>query len=128
MKILVFAAMLVSLLLGGCSAPPDEARLEPQRWGKVIFEVESRPAPVRVGMNEFLVIATEERGRPVHDLIVSMRASDEQKWHQAIQDGLSGVYRRAIRVPSDARALTLLVQRKRSDEETELVFPFELKR
>ena len=128
MRILIVIATLVSLLVGGCSAPPEEARLEPQKWGNVIFEVESRPAPVRVGMNEFLVIATEERGRPVHDLIVSMRASGEQKWHQAIQDGLSGVYRRAIRVPSNAHALTLLVQRKRSDEEIELVFPFALQR
>ncbi len=112
------------LLLAACSAPPEGARLEPQKWGNVIIEVESRPAPPRAGMNEFLVLATEERGRPVGNLMVSLRADEKQPWRQAIQDGLSGVYRRAIKVPVGGEGLHVQIRRKRSDEQIELFFPF----
>ncbi len=119
-------AILVGLLLAGCGAPPEGTRLPPQKWDNVIFELESRPMPVRVGMNELLVLATEERGRPVGDLLIDVRASEELAWRQTIQDGLSGVYRRAIRVPPGATGISLRIKRKMSDEQVELFFPIEL--
>lgn len=117
-----FAALL-GLILTGCSAPEGGYSIPAQTWEDVVLEIQSRPTPVEPGMNEFLVIATLERGKPVHDLIVSLRASDGQGWQQAIQDGHSGVYRRAVNVPEGQHELQLKVRRKKSDEESQLNFP-----
>ncbi len=100
MRILIVA--LAALLLAACSAPEGGYQIPAQKWEDVVIKVESQPAPVVAGMNEFLVLATLERGKPVHDLIVSLRSGEEQPWHQAIQDGHSGVYRKAIDVPAGA--------------------------
>ncbi len=123
----VFAALVViGLFLGGCGAPPEGTRLPAQKWDNIIFELESRPMPVQVGMNELLILATEPSGRPVHNLLIDVRASESLAWRQTIQDGLSGVYRRAINVPSEATEISLRIKRKRSDEQVELHFPIEL--
>ncbi|HGX92748.1 MAG TPA: hypothetical protein ENK35_05475 [Candidatus Tenderia sp.] len=119
-------AALVGLLLTACGAPPEGTRLPAQKWDDVIFELESRPMPVQVGMNELLVLATEERGRPVHNLLIDVRASDDLAWRQTIQDGLSGVYRRAIKVPPGAKGISLRIKRKMSEDQVELFFPIEL--
>lgn len=86
------------------------------------MRVESRPSPPRTGMNEFLVMTTGERGRPVYDLIVSLRTDDHDEWKQAIQDGQVGVYRRAAEVAPGIRS-TLQVQIRRNDVESTLRFP-----
>ncbi|NOY63196.1 MAG: hypothetical protein GXP10_08630 [Gammaproteobacteria bacterium] len=83
--------------LGGCS---DEVtpRLGPQQWQDIVFLVETRPPQLRIGMNEFLVLASIDGHKPAHDMILSFRLNGEGKWQQAIQDGYVGVYRKAIRV------------------------------
>lgn len=107
------------LLLGACGA--DEARLPVQEWRGVTLGVETRPAPVVMGMNEFLISATRAPRGPAFDLVVSIRMRDNDSWTQAIQDGRTGVYRRAlaVRVPG---AHTLQVQVKRAGQETVLNF------
>lgn len=83
--------------------------------------IESRPNPPAPGMNEILVMVTGDRGRPAYDLMVSLRTSDQDEWKQAIQDGLIGVYRRAVDVEPGTRS-TLQVQIKHNGEQSVLRF------
>ncbi len=114
--------VLITALLSACSEPDPRFQIAPQQWNGIVVEVESRPAPVRPGMNEFLIIATLERGKPVSDLVVSLRAESDGEWQQAIQDGHSGVYRRALRVPGTP-SLFVQLRKTRADEEVVLEFP-----
>ena len=56
-------------------------------------------------MNEFIIIATQPRGLPVEDLRVMIRLSDDEPWRQAIQDGETGVFRRALALREGERVL-----------------------
>lgn len=117
-----FLGVAVALLaLTACSSEPGVS-IPPQQWKDFEIRVESRPPIPQPGMNEFLVIATETRGRPVHDLVVSLRASEDKPWRQAIQDGLSGVYRRALPV-QNPQTQRLTVQLRQGTDETVLSFP-----
>lgn len=117
----VLLAVLCSLLLA--CGDEQAVRLGPQQWEGITFIVESRPSPIRVGMNEFIVIATREHSKPGVGLVVSLRADPQDDWHQAIQDGFTGVYRRAVRV-SDPQTESLAVHLRRGHEaETTLYFP-----
>ena len=116
-----YAALFLLEALSACSG--DQAVDIPvQKWHEVEVRVEVRPSPPRAGMSEFLVMTTGERGRPVYDLIVSLRTNDQDEWKQAIQDGQVGVFRRAVDVEPGARSV-LQVQIKRKDEEGVLRFP-----
>ena len=90
--------MTLLVMLQGCSDSGNSAGIPVQHWGNVEIDVQTRPLQVRPGMVEFLVIATTERGLPAHDMVVSLRMGQADSWSQTIQDGHSGVYRRAIRV------------------------------
>lgn len=107
------------LLLGACGA--SESRLPVQAWQGVTIGVETRPAPVVTGMNEFLVSGMRPPRRAAHDLLVSIRMSDEDPWVQSIQDGHTGVYRRALNVGDGPQ--TLQVRLKHGAEETVLRYP-----
>jgi len=113
----VSALLCAVVLLAACGA--DEARLSVQEWQGVTIGVETRPAPVVMGMNEFLISARGARGA-VYDLLVFIRMGDDKPWTQAIQDGRTGVYRRALEV--QGAGLTLQVQVKRAGQETVLSF------
>jgi hypothetical protein len=115
--------IIMLALLTACSGATPGARIPAQEWQDIVFEVQTQPEPVQPGMNEFLVLATEKRGRPVHDLIISMRTSSEQPWRQSIQDGFSGVYRRALGISASDAELVLQIKRKGDDAATELHFP-----
>ncbi len=119
----LIALLLPLLLLSACSAPENEYQIPAQKWEDVVVLIQSRPTVVTVGMNEFLVLATLERGKPVHDLIISLRTGDEQPWQQAIQDGHSGVYRKAVVVPPGVDTLQVQLRRKGEDDERTLYFP-----
>lgn len=114
---------LLSLSILACGAPQDQYQIPAQKWSDVVVVIQSRPAVVTAGMNEFLVLATLERGKPVHDLIVSLRTVDAGPWQQAIQDGHSGVYRKAINVPPAVTMLQVQLRRKGQDEGAVLHFP-----
>mgnify|MGYP005815744943 CR=1 FL=1 len=119
-----FAAVFSLFILSACGGE-QASTLPPQKWQALDVRVESRPNPPRVGMNEFLVMVTGERGRPAHDLVVSLRTDDHDVWTQAIQDGQLGIYRRAVEVAPGVRSV-LQVQVKRNGEEGILRFPLQL--
>ena len=98
--------------------------LGPQQWQDLEFRVEVHPSPPRAGMTEFVVIASREVYKPGVGLIVEIRVGEDEKWIQAIQDGFTGVYRRAAYV-TDPQTQSLLVQVRRTnkDEQTLLSFP-----
>lgn len=102
---------------GGARAPA----IAPQRWGDIEIKVETRPAPPQPGANEILVMATGPHGRPVHDLMILVRAGDQAPWTQAIQDGYVGVYRRALHLGPETTALE--VQARSGDEQKVFSFP-----
>ena len=118
MKVLLVA--LLSLALWGCGSDVSDT-IGRQQLGDVVIELQCRPAPVTIGMNEFLVLATDVHGAPAHDLLVDLRVKDEAVWRQAIQDGFSGVYRKAIGVESLQDPLQVRI--KRDGVETVLQFP-----
>ena len=132
---MIFLFSFVAVLLTGC-ADETAVSLGPQEWQNLQFVVETRPTPVRAGMNEFIVIASREVYKPGVGLIVSLRVDEEREWRQAIQDGFTGVYRRAVLVNDPQNdVLAVHVQRtgKAKDannkkEETILYFPLNQKR
>jgi len=129
-----FSFFLLFLLVLSSCADEQAVRLGPQQWQDLEFVVETRPSPVRVGMNEFVVIASREVYKPGIGLIVDIRANKKIAWRQAIQDGYTGVYRRAIRV-NDPQTDVLAVhvrrdkknQSKEKENETTLYFPLSQK-
>ncbi|MCF6336645.1 MAG: hypothetical protein L3J84_01655 [Gammaproteobacteria bacterium] len=128
-KTLFFIAVFVGLL-SACSNE-QSVTLGPQQWQELSFRVETRPTPMRVGMNEFIVLANREH-KPGVGLVVMLRMGDSGEWRQAIQDGYTGVYRRAMRVDDPAtQSLSVHVRRAKSDDkddETVLLFPLNQKR
>lgn len=124
MRAWIAGVMLV--VLSACGAPPPEYTLPAQKWNDVVVEVETRPIPPKVGMNEFLILTTLERGKPVPDLLVSLRTDPNAEWRQAIQDGHSGVHRRALPIKSVPATLYMELRRKRTDEKVELSFPLNI--
>jgi hypothetical protein len=113
--------LLIATLLTACTGGKGEAMLQPQHWGEVSVAVEFRPVPLRTGMNEFMVIATHADRTRAHDMIVALRSDPDAVWQQAIQDGRTGVYRRAV--PLRPGEQILYVRLSRSLEETVLEFP-----
>jgi hypothetical protein len=118
MKYLI--TLLLCLGLCGCGEDAPDT-LGQQRLGDMVIVVQCRPMPVTVGMNEFLVLATDVHGAPIHDLLVDLRMRDGDPWRQAIQDGFSGVYRKALGVGSLTEQLQ--VRLKQGKKITELRFP-----
>ena len=119
---------LVSFSMLAACADEQAVVLGPQQWQDLEFRVEVRPSPPRVGMNEFIVIASREVYKPGVGLIINIRVGEQAEWRQAIQDGFTGVYRRAVRV-DDPQVQSLSVQVQRSDRKdgTLLTFPLSQK-
>ncbi|MEE8379299.1 MAG: hypothetical protein V3R49_02875 [Gammaproteobacteria bacterium] len=124
---------LIILALSGC-ADEKAIRLGPQQWQDLEFFVETRPSPVRTGMNEFIVIASRDVYKPGVGLIVTMRVDKKIEPRQAIQDGFTGVYRRAVMVRNpqiDVLAVHVRWDKKNQSEgkekETTLYFPLNQK-
>lgn len=113
--------LLIAAMLIACTGGKGEATLPAQRWGEVSVAVEFRPVPLRAGMNEFMVIATHADRTRAHDMVVALRSDPGAAWQQAIQDGRTGVYRRAVPLRSGEQVL--YVRLSRSLEETVLEFP-----
>ena len=116
--------LAASFFLIACTPDPAH-RLEPQHWEDILVEIETRPSPPEAGMVEFIVIGTRDRGRPVNDMVVSLRSRDDHKWKQAIQDGYTGVYRTAVLVRDPAIDL-LQVELVRNKENKKVVLKFPL--
>lgn len=113
------------ILLGACSEDRS-ADAPPQNWGNMKVSIESRPSPPRVGMDEFLVMVTDGHGRPTYNLVVSLRASDQEPWKQAIEDGQMGVYRTAVGVAPGEKSVLQVQLRRNDDIEHVMYFPLKL--
>lgn len=122
MKLRFLLSLIVTLAVSACSGSGDvNGAFKPQVWQRIQISLESRPAPMRPGMNELLVIATSPRGLPVADMVVSLRMDEQESWRQAIQDGESGVFRRAVQMhPGDSQ---VYVRLRRGKAETILAYP-----
>ena len=117
--------LLLALAAAGCGGGPQASSIPPQRWEDLVLQLQSRPEPPRPGMNEFLLIATHEGGRPGAAFVVHIRRADdpEGRWEQMIQDGRSGVYRRAIRLVPGSRAVEVRLRRHGDGREAVVRFP-----
>lgn len=111
-------------MLSACGGGAD-VNIPSQNWQQFIVQVQTRPSPPETGMDEILVMVTDEHGRPGNDLMVSLRSRDQDQWIQAIEDGGLGVYRRAVELAPGDRS-TLQVQLKNQDAVTVLRFPIKL--
>lgn len=119
MTLICIAALVLFTACGG-EAP---VKYGPKTWKDINFIVETRPSPLRPGMNEFLIVATNKDRSHAHLLIVSVRTSPADEWRQAIQDGHVGVYRKAAKVRDPAKdILYVQVKDKRDGSVGELAF------
>jgi hypothetical protein len=119
--------LVVASFLSAC-ADKNAVVLGPQQWKNLTFKIETRPSPLRVGMNEFIVIANRDGDKIGVDLVIMMRVGERGEWRQAIQDGFSGVYRRAVQVDDPAtQSLHVHVHRTKDEDETMLIFPLNQK-
>lgn len=112
--------LLMAWILVGC-APENSPTLPDQQWQDVTVHIEARPTPLKSGTSEFWVILNDPRGLPVFDVMVNLRA-DAGGWQQAIQDGHTGVYRRAVLVKDPASA-NLTVRLRRREQAGDLIYP-----
>lgn len=118
----ICCAALLAALMAAC-AREDASPYPPQSWEDVTVEIETRPLRIEsAGMVEFLVIATRGPRRPAHNLLVTIRTDEAGNWHQAIQDGHLGVYRRALPV-RDPASDVLWVRVQYDNREGILRFP-----
>lgn len=115
-----FCAALL-LLLTACSGSNGELWMPaPQSWQDVTIRIETRPAPIRQGMNEFILIANHQQRGFVNDLLVEVH-TEQSGWKQAMPDGALGVFRRALPV-KDVQHDHLFVRLSRRGQHGEMVF------
>ncbi|RMD79644.1 MAG: hypothetical protein D6809_03115 [Gammaproteobacteria bacterium] len=126
----LLAGALLGLLLAACSGGGAGSAIPPQRWDDLVLQLQSRPEPPRPGMDEFLLIANHRDGRPAYEYVVHIRrAGDPQaRWEQMIQDGQSGVYRRAIRLGPATQAVEVRLKAHADGREGVVRFPVQLAR
>lgn len=118
--------LLLTLLLAACGSQPQGYVPPEQVWNGWHVRVETRPVTLRPGMNEFLVIVSDEKGmRPKIGMLVKIR-TESSDWIQAIPDGGTGVYRRAlpVREPKQAVLFVQLREEGGAGREGRLRFAF----
>ena len=121
--------LLVSLLttanLVACGNGGEANAIPIQHWKDADIRIETHPDPPLAGMSEIVIIVTGAHGRPIQDLTISIRGKDADPWVQAIQDGMIGVYRRAVDI-GEGEAVQLQVRLQHRTEEKVLFFPLKL--
>ena len=117
-------SMILLVALSGCGRSAAYL-LPPQIWNNTEFLVEIRPGAPRKGMNEFVVISTQTDGVPGYEYIITIKTDSSDKSSQMIQDGHSGVYRRALEIkdPANETLIVQIVHGKDTDLKTELFYP-----
>jgi len=116
---LVCAAVV--LLLAACGGDEQIWSPAPQSWQDVTIRIETRPAPIRRGMNEFILLAHHQQRGFVNDLLVEVH-TEHSGWKQAMPDGALGVFRRALPV-GDVEHDHLFVRLSRRGQHGEMRFP-----
>jgi hypothetical protein len=117
-------AVFLFMMLGACGGQGAYV-LGPKWLDDLEVAVEIRPGAPTAGMNEFLVIVTHRDRKPGHQYIVSIKMDHQSEWRQSIQDGATGVFRRAVRVDDPVNDVLLVkLEAKRSNAEVgQLEFP-----
>jgi hypothetical protein len=121
-------AVILCFIVAGlvaCSKADEPLPIPMQHWLEMDVRIEPHPNPPVGGMSEVVVIVTGPRGRPVHDLIISLRGNMDMPWVQTIQDGYMGAYRRAVDI-GDGDSAVLQVRLQRGDVQKVLLFPLRL--
>jgi len=118
-----FAAL--SLVACGNDNESSAIAIPVQHWKDADVRVETHPNPPLAGMSEIVVIITGVRGRPLPDFSVSIRGKDSMPWVQTIQDGMIGVYRRAVDI-GEGDVVTLQVKLQLGTEEKVFYYPLKL--
>jgi len=113
---LVVLILTISIISACSSDVTGVSEFSPRIWQGIEIKIESRPQPMRPGMNEMLIVATDARGLPASEMVVSLRMRQSGKWHQAIQDGGSGVYRRALLMRPGDQQVFVRLQKGRHDD------------
>lgn len=121
---LIIVVLLITAL-AGCGRS-DAYILMPQRWNDTEFLVEIRPGAPTRGMNEFVVVATDSNGVPGYEYVVSIKMNTAKNWQQMIQDGHSGVYRRAIAVDDPEKGVLMVQVRHKREENKQVSLSFPL--
>ena len=122
---LTISLSFLVLTLAACGGSGPQSSIPPQHWGEADVRIETHPNPPLAGMSEIVVIVTGSHGRPIGDMMVSLRGNDSMPWVQAIQDGNIGVYRRGIDI-GDSPATILQVRLQQGSNEKVLLFPLTL--
>jgi len=112
--------LLAVLVCTSCSGGDSSWISAPQNWKDVSISIETEPAPVRQGMNEFILIANHQQRGFINDLLVMVR-TESSDWEQAMPDGALGVFRRALPV-QDIQHDHLYVRLTRRGEHGEMTF------
>ena len=88
------------------------------KWGDYTFRLEARPPIITKGMVELLTIVDFQENLRGWDLILYYRIGPTGRWVQAIQDGHTGVYRRAMKIKDpETDVLYLHVKKNQTPEE-----------
>ena len=123
--LLVLIGILATTCLVACGESGESIPIAVQHWKDADIRIETHPNPPLAGMSEIVIIITGQHGRPIPDLTVSIRGKDAMPWVQAIQDGMIGVYRRAIDI-GEGEVVQLQVRLQHGAEEKILYFPLKL--
>ena len=123
----LIATAIFPLCFTGCGDGEVTYSIPIQHWKDADVRVETHPNPPLAGMSEVVVIITGPRGRPIPDISVSIRGRESAPWVQTIQDGMIGVYRRAVDI-GEGEATVLQVRLQLGVEEKILLYPLKLAR
>lgn len=124
-KLSKYILVVAILSLGACGDSNEDNLIPVQHWKDVDVRLETHPNPPLAGMSEIVVIITGPRGRPIPNLSVSVRGKDSAPWVQTIQDGLIGVYRRAVDI-GEGEQTVLQVRLQYGAEQKVLLYPLKL--
>lgn len=92
-----------------------------KHWQDWTIKLETRPHPIVAGHDEFLLHVLGANRRLPLGMIVRYRMSPKDPWIQAMPDGLSDLFRRALPVSDPAHA-KLYVHLQYKNESTHLMF------
>jgi len=113
--------MLTVGILSACGGN-DDTFFQKRHWNTLDIKLETRPHPVQAGHNEFLLHLTgPKRARLATGAVVRYRLHPQDDWIQAMPDGMSDVFRRALDV-RDPRHAKLYVYLRFHGKETQMVF------
>lgn len=112
-------------MITACDSAGNGISIPSQHWKDMDVRIETHPNPPLAGMSDVVVIATGPRGRPASDLTIYLRGDDAMPWVQAIQDGFIGVYRRAVDLGDEKKAV-IRVKILQGNAEKILEFPVSL--